>query len=337
MPAFLHPEPPRRRLRLRPVFLPFAGCPHRCLFCDQKAQTGVAPAPLEEVHAALERDLALALERGDAGLGLGFFGGTFTALPGDWPERFLDLAARFRAAGLVGHVRCSTRPDALAAGRLAGLKARGLDLVELGVQSFDPAALAASGRGYGGETARAGCAAVRAAGLGLGVQLLAGLPGDRPGVFRRDVEIAARLRPDCVRLYPCLVLAGTALAEAWRRGEYAPWSLGRARAELPFALARLWRAGVPVIRLGLAEAPGLEVLAGPRGPALGQEMRSLALLDLLRDRIARLGRRPARLELPARWQGEFWGQQGGLARAYARLGLTRAQVRPSPDGFFRLE
>jgi len=50
---FDHPEPPRpahaRRPSIFPVFLPFAGCPQRCIFCDQTAQTGQAPEPLEHI------------------------------------------------------------------------------------------------------------------------------------------------------------------------------------------------------------------------------------------------------------------------------------------------
>ncbi len=338
MRIFSPPAPPRAGGRLRPVFLPFAGCPHRCLFCDQKAQTGTPPAPLDEIRKGLEEALALAREQGRAPFGIGLFGGTFTALPDSWPERFLETIRPFRAAGLVTSVRCSTRPDAVEPAQLARLKALGLDLVELGVQSFDDAALAAAGRGYGGGAARAGCEAVQRAGLGLGVQLLPGLPGDRPGLFRRDVEQAARLAPHCVRLYPCLVLEGTELARLWRAGGYVPWSPARARVELSLALSRFWRQGVPVIRLGLAPEPGLagRVLAGPAHPALGQEARSLALLDHVRRQIARLGRRPCFLEIPAASQGEFWGQNARLEPAYARLGLGRERVGASPDGLFRL-
>lgn len=328
MPTFPPPEPRRPRPRLRPVFLPLAGCPGRCLYCHQPLQTGTPAGDLAARFAQLERDLERSAARGEPPCGIGFYGGTFTSLPGDWTWRFLDLAVRFRARGRVAAIRASTRPDAVSPDLLAELRARGLDLLELGVQSFDDAALEASGRGYSGDTARQACLAVRAAGLGLGVQLLPGLPGDRPGVFRRDVDRTARLRPDCARLYPCLVLAGTPLEALWRRGEYAPWSAGRARAELSLALPRLWRAGVAVIRLGLAPEPGLDaaVLAGPTHPALGQQARSLALLDHVRRAVARLGRRPRGLTAPVRFQGEFWGQAGSLRGAYARLGLPPRSV-----------
>jgi len=326
---FFHPEPPPRAGRVWPVFLPFAGCPHRCLFCAQDRQTGRDQANLHAAHQDLARDLESALTAGRGPYELAFYGGTFTALPEPWPESFLALAARYREAGLITRVRCSTRPDCAEPALLARLRGLGLDMVELGVQSFDDQALAASGRGYGGETARQGCRAVREAGLALGIQLLPGLPGDRPGVFRRDVEIAAGLAPGIARLYPCLVIRGTGLACAWERGGYAPWPLERTRQELAAALPVLWAAGVRVARLGLAPEGMLErdILAGPWHPALGQSVRGLALLGLVREAAGRLGRPLTRLDVPRRYQGELFGHGSELRDAYAALGLAQGAVR----------
>ena len=233
MPTFAHPEPARPRVRLRPVFLPRAGCPGLCVFCDQARQSGRPETPLAEAYERLAVDLARAAEAGGRPCELGLFGGTFTALPEPWIERFLALAAEYRRRGLITRVRCSTRPDAVPAGLLGRLKSLGLDAVELGVQSFDDAALAACCRGHDGSAARQGCRAVRAAGLDLVIQLLPGLPGDRPGLFAADVAAAVAESPAGVRLHPCLVLAGTGLAERFARGEYAPWDLGRARISRP--------------------------------------------------------------------------------------------------------
>jgi len=325
---FPHPEPPRpahvSRPRIFPVFLPFAGCPQRCVFCDQSAQTGQAPEPLEALHDRLQAQLS---DTADApAQELAFYGGTFTALPAPWPQRFLTLAGRFLATGRLSRVRCSTRPDAVDLGHLAELKALGLSLVELGVQSFDDAALAASQRGYDGQTARRACATVRKAGLGLGIQLMPGLPGHTRLAFQNDVALAAAFAPELARLYPCLVLAETPLAKAWRAGTYAPWPLDAAVDALAQALLTLWSAGVPAARIGLAEQAGLSVLAGPRHPAMGQLARSRALLLHVRQRLAALPepeRAQARLlVLPRRLQGEALGQQNALAQEYAALGLS---------------
>ncbi len=322
---FAHPEPPRQnpqgaaRPGVLPVFLPYAGCPQRCVFCNQQAQTGQAPEPLSAIHERLAAHLATTARH--APQELAFYGGTFTALPDAWPRRFLESAASHVASGRITRIRCSTRPDAVDAPLLAELKGLGLSLVELGVQSFDAAALAASSRGYDGSTALAACHLVRQAGLGLGVQLMPGMPGQGVAAFRADIATAAALRPELARLYPCLVLEGTPLAESWRAGEYAPWSLDAAQEELSSALLALWEAGIPVARIGLAEQPGLKVLAGPRHPALGQLARSRALLLFAQGKLSALPESAQVLLVPRRLQGEVLGQRNALAGAYAALGL----------------
>jgi len=324
---FPHPEPPRAaQTRILPVFLPFAGCPQRCIFCNQPAQTGTAPEPLEAIHARLAAHFEATA--GDSPQELAFYGGTFTALPAPWPRRFLELAGRFLASGRLTRIRCSTRPDAVTAPMLAELKMLGLSLVELGVQSFDDAALAASKRGYDGATAQAACELVRAAGLDLGVQLMPGMPGQTAKAFQADIAQTTALGPELTRLYPCLVLEGTPLAEVWRAGGYAPWPLDTAVDELAQALLALWAANIPAARIGLAEQEGLRILSGPRHPALGQLARGQALFRFVRQQVERMQKHlpptatPAHLLLvPQRLQGEVLGQKNALRRDYARIGL----------------
>lgn len=332
------PKRQKRKNSLFPVFIPFAGCPHRCVFCSQNAQTGQESRPLSEVLQQLDADLAKARKAGRGPYELGFFGGTFTALPDPWPERFLAAAARHREAGAVCGVRCSTRPDAVSSESLARLKELGLDMVELGIQSFDDDALRRSGRGYDGKTASDACDIVRRSGLGLGIQLMPGLPGDRPGVFRNDVEIALRLAPDCVRLYPCVVMEGTPLAETWRRGEYRPWRLPRAVEELAEALNRFREAEIPVIRMGLAPEAEMNtsLLDGPWHPAFGQSVKALALYRHLKPHLQKHPG-PVALAVPRRLQGEFLGHGNELLPEYETLGLSRHALRFEEREDFLLE
>ncbi|MBU1249050.1 MAG: radical SAM protein [Proteobacteria bacterium] len=320
---FPHPEPSRVRPRIHPVFLPFAGCPHRCLFCDQPSQTGVGVRPLAVIHDELAAMLSRLFLTHAPPREIGFYGGTFTSLPAPWPKRFLELATQYKDKGLITKVRCSTRPDAVTSRGLEQLKGLGLDMVELGIQSFNDEALAQSGRGYTGRTAHWGCTIVRQAGLKLAIQLLPGLPGDAPGTFARDIEITTKIKPDAARLYPCMVLDGTPLAETWKSGDYTPWSLERTRQELAVGLGALWRAGIQVIRIGLAPEPGLDkrILAGPHHPSLGQMVRSLALFDHILLMAAGLGRTPVELRYPERYSGEISGHNAELEPAFARLGI----------------
>uniref|UniRef100_I2PXE1 Histone acetyltransferase n=1 Tax=Desulfovibrio sp. U5L TaxID=596152 RepID=I2PXE1_9BACT len=326
---FRHPEPGGTAGPVWPVFLTFKGCPGRCVFCAQHLQTGRPPRPLSRV---LE-DMAAGLEAaGRAGRGpyeLAFYGGVFTGLPEPWPERFLAEAARLREMGLVTRVRCSTRPDACDPARLARLAAAGLSLVELGAQTFDDGVLAASGRGHDAAATRRAARDIRAAGLSLGLQLLPGLPGHTPAAFARDAAETAALGPEIVRLHPCLVVAGTGLADLYRAGRYAPWDLGTTLAALAGALPVLWRAGARVVRIGLAPQPDFDaaILAGPVHPALGARVRAMALCDLVAAEVLALGGPAAGLAAPARFAGQFFGHGRELAPRYQDLGLGPGTVR----------
>ena len=331
--GFPHPEPVSDHPRIRPVFLPFAGCPSRCSFCNQNAVTGNPPRSLDEIYRSLEAEL----EADQRPMELAFYGGTFTALPAPWPRRFLDLAARLRALGRVTRVRCSTRPDAVGPGVLAMLADNGLDLVELGIQSFHGPCLAATRRGYDAATALDACERVRRAGFALGVQLMPGMPMQNRLVFDEDVRLAVELAPECARLYPCTVLSGTSMAEDWEAGRYRPWPLEATVEALGAALLRLWDAGVHVIRMGLPPEPGLgaQVLAGPMHPALGQLARSEALYHHIARRFAAEPEPLRSLTAPERYRSDLLGHKRCMVPRYAALGLGEEALRFDRGEMFR--
>lgn len=340
--TFRHPEPQRLRRRILPVFLPFHGCRKRCTYCAQHLQTGMGRPDLAPVLQTLCKDLETRALRGQRDMGLAFFGGTFTALPNAWQSGFLGLARRFRERGLISHVRCSTRPDEIDPGRLDRLKAQGVDMVELGVQSFSPDVLGRSERGYSSETARSACDLVKQSGLELGVQLMPGLPGSTVRTWLGDVKLARDLKPAAVRIYPCLVLRDTPLADSYHKGGYRPWSLRLTVWTVGQALLSLWKEGIPVIRIGLAPEQDLTaaIEAGPWHPALGQLARSfalrahiLAVLCALPE-IARKDR--LHMHVPRRHAADFWGHRREMAPAWQRAGLGRDQVHDWDKPFFHV-
>lgn len=286
----------------------------------------------------LERDLETRLAGGGSPVELGFYGGTFTALPEQWMERFLLLAARYREQGVVCGVRCSTRPDAVSLPLLERLKALGLDTVELGVQTFDDAVLSKSLRGYAKDVAIEGCRIVQDAGMTLGIQLLPGLPGHTSAMFRDDVALACSLEPAFMRLYPCVVFKGTGLARLYERGEYEPWSLSAAVDACAEALRQTWKHGIRVIRMGIAHDVGLtdQILAGPMHPAFGSMVRGRALVPYVLRRVDALKRAPKLLMAPQSVRGEFWGYKGECKSLYAASGLTTDKVQWWNAPFFCL-
>ncbi|MDR0339257.1 MAG: radical SAM protein [Desulfovibrio sp.] len=327
------PSPGSRR-RIYPLFLPFAGCRKRCLFCAQEIQTGRTVMDVAEALRLAGADLKKKKEHGAPPPEVAFFGGTFTALAPEDFQASLAAALRWREQGLASSLRCSTRPDALTPALIADLASAGFTQVELGVQSFQDEALARSERGYDARTALEACRMVQDSGLGLGIQLMPGMPGlDAPGAAR-DVALAREIAPLCVRLYPCLVLEDTALARLWRAGKYTPWTLEATVNFLARSCLKLEKAGIAVIRMGLADGPDFapKVLAGPRHPEIGNMARSVALYLHVRAHILawrqRAGRgvENVRLHVPRPLQGRFWGNRAALAPRYAAIGLGAKNV-----------
>lgn len=348
-----YPEPKSDRKRIIPVFLPFAGCPGRCIFCSQNAQTNTPSRPLSAILDSMVRQLeSLDAENKRTGqfrvFDLGLYGGTFTALDRSWQNAFLRAAMGFADKGLIRHIRCSTRPDCVSPRLLTELSALGLRMVELGIQSFDNCALMTSGRGYSGKTAIEACTMVHSAGLELGIQLMPGLPGVSQGIFRADIRTVCELSVpvQTLRLYPCLVLEGTKLAQLWRAGRYAPWDMQTSVEELADACLRIWEKNIRIIRLGVKEEDNLArvVLAGPRHPAFGDMVRGTALKKWLLDTFKRLspqGEPLALLSVPRRLQGTFWGHGGMFREEYAACGIGPSSVRfhdaPEFEFLFGLE
>ena len=114
-------------MKIYPVFIPHAGCPHQCLFCAQDKSTSQLNIPdAETVGAYLEDVLP---QQGDGEVA--FYGGTFTLLPRERQQAYLAAVAPFLGQGRVAGVRVSTRPDAVAGDALELLKLSGVTTIEL--------------------------------------------------------------------------------------------------------------------------------------------------------------------------------------------------------------
>ena len=285
-----------------PVFVPHWGCPHRCVFCDQKRISGRnEPTTAETVRKATKKGAALS--RNGTKRQLAFYGGSFTAIPEEEQEKLLSVAAEAIARGEIDAVRLSTRPDAIDESVLERLRRYGVETVELGAQSMDDEVLLLSGRGHRAEDVERAAKAVKAAGLRLVLQMMTGLPGSDD---EKDTQTARRLialRPNGLRIYPTVIVRGTELWEMWRRGEYREHTVEDAVRVCAKIVPLAEAAGIPIIRLGLnptEELSGGEAAGGAYHPALGELVRSRVYLgearailgDFRAKKVVRLGVSP---------------------------------------------
>ncbi len=260
-----------------PVFIPHGGCPHRCVFCDQNDITGKKdpPAP-DEVREYLSGRLGPDTPEAT----VAFYGGSFTCLPVKFQEGYLGAARELADKGYAAGIRLSTRPDCMDAAVAEFLRLSGVTEVELGVQSMDDAVLRASGRGHTAADTVEAARALKEAGIRLGMQIMAGLPGDTPEGFIQSVRRVIKIGPGFVRIYPTLVLRGAPLERLFSRGEYRPLSLDEAVSICADACELFEGAGIRVIRTGLQPSAELEaaLAAGPYHPAFGHMVGSKTAL-----------------------------------------------------------
>ncbi len=278
-----------------PFFIPHSGCPHQCVFCNQKNITGqtdpIAPSMVPQKIAEY-----LAVNSSDKPAHVAFYGGSFTALPFEMQKTYLTAVQPFIQTGKIAGIRLSTRPDCITNEILSLLKEHHVTTIELGVQSMDDAVLTRSGRGHTATDSVNAISLIKSHEFLIGLQLMPGLPGDSADSFVKTIDTAIELKPDFVRIYPALVIKDTPLEDLYASGRYEPLSLDDAVTMCRYALERFEREGINVIRIGLQPTEELEkpgtIIAGPYHPAFRQLVESSILLDKMRSALrARRGKR----------------------------------------------
>lgn len=259
-----------------PFFIPHAGCPHTCVFCNQKlisGQSGNLPSA-DEIRDTVKQWVSRSPGRSTE---VAFFGGSFTLLPIEQQTELLEAVQPLIKQQIVRAIRLSTRPDGLSDSVLSFLAAHGVQTIEIGVQSLDDDVLKSAGRGH---TAADSLNAIKRsikAGFRVGAQLLPGLPGDTPDKSMDSLRGVISSGAHFVRIYPALALSNTTLAARYLAGEWKPPTLYEATLLAARMLLMAMQANIPVIRLGLQSDETLNrdgsVLAGPWHPAFGQLAR----------------------------------------------------------------
>ena len=268
-----------------PFFIPHSGCPHQCVFCNQKKITGQnkileASSLPQKINEYLETDTS------DNPAQVAFYGGSFTALPKDTQKVFLKAVLPFVSSGQIKSIRLSTRPDCISREILDFLSEYHVETIEVGAQSMDDRVLSLSGRGHTEADTVNAVMLLGEYNLTVGLQLMPGLPGDSPCGFLNTVNKTIALKPDFVRIYPALVIKDTPLEELYHTGRYAPLSFDEAVSLCRDALTRFERAGIAVVRIGLQPTEELQkpatIIAGPYHPSFRQFVESSILLDKMR-------------------------------------------------------
>ncbi len=201
-------------------------CPNRdgtlgrggCTFCNVRAFSDASTRPIAE-------QLAGGRARTDRARRYLAYFQAYTSTYGEVETlRGLYEAALDQAdiVGLCVGTRPDCVPDAVLA-LLAGYRARGYEVwLELGLQSAFDDTLARVNRGHGFAAYADAVARAHGHGVPVCTHLIVGLPGEAPERSLATLDRVLGLGVAGLKLHPLMIVRGSRLAAAWRRGEVAP-------------------------------------------------------------------------------------------------------------------
>ncbi len=276
---------------------PFS-CPHgTCVFCPGGPRAGTPQSylkdspgmrsalsvefdPFEQVRKCLAKYDANGHETGKVETIIE--GGTFISDPRDYQLSFvkgvyeglngsesntLEEAQSFNesSANRCVGLTLETKPDWCRPQDVDLMLAYGVTRLEIGVQSLHGETLSRSNRGHTIDDTVGAFRVARDAGLKVTAHMMPGLPGATPEEDLDDLRILFEddsFRPDMMKLYPTLVVGGTALERLHRAGKYEPYPL-----DVVVELLSNMKAFVPkwhrIMRIQ-REIPAYEITGGVR-------------------------------------------------------------------------
>ncbi len=268
------------------IFVPHAGCPHACSFCNQKTITAQSKLPhAADVQHVCTQAFSEISDRQNTEVA--FFGGSFTAIDRSYMLELLQAVQPFLGMEGFAGIRISTRPDCIDAEILTLLKKYGVSAIELGAQSMCDHVLSVNHRGHTAQQVESASRLIREFGFELGLQMMVGLYGSSAEDEYFTLKRIMELHPDTVRIYPVVVLKGTALAKLYESGEYRLFPMEDVLGFCADALWKFHQTGISVIKCGLHASEFVEqdMTAGFYHPAFrelceGRVYRSLIASEI---------------------------------------------------------
>ena len=323
------------------VFVPHAGCPNQCSFCDQRSISGTQnPPTADEVTEICNQYLPK--EKG-TDYEIAFFGGSFTAIDREYMTSLLAAAYPFVQQGRAMGIRISTRPDCISGEILDILKQYGVTSIELGAQSMQNDVLLMNLRGHTAEDVEKASALIKEYGFSLGLQMMTGLYGQK-NYMEYALDTASKfvaLQPDTVRIYPTVTLKNTLLEQKFQSGEYTPPTLDET-VEICARLMEIFeKAGIRIIKMGLHADTGLEgkIVAGPYHPAFRELCLSRRCLGRIKKQLTNFDRKEYIIKVNPKELSQWKGQKNSNINSLGSMGYSVQIVADStiPQGEFTID
>lgn len=271
-----------KNFSIYPIYLPWGGCPTRCIYCQQPLVTGIdsySDSFLEKTKSDL-KNLSP-----DKNWEIAFYGCNFPGLPLDFQESFVRTIKETTSFPI--NFRIDTHPKYIDFETVKRFKKWGVRTVEIGVQTSNDEVLKKCKREHTFSDVIKATKIITENQIDVVWQIMVGLPGDNLDSLLNLIDSAHFNNVDMIRIAPTLVLKDTPLSKWVEQGEYTPLTLEEAVKSCALLYQRCLKLGIKVIRMGMAlsdeNGDGLDkVFAGPHHPCFKLLVESFLAKEFLK-------------------------------------------------------
>lgn len=201
-------------LELPPVtlYIHLPWCIRKCPYCDFNSHASKGEIPQTEYINALLQDFEAdaSLLQGRPLQSIFFGGGTPSLFDPEQLGRLLEGISALAKVSPEAEVTLEANPGTAEQARFQGFREIGFNRLSLGIQSFDDASLKNLGRIHDGRQARAAFFTARKAGFeNINLDLMHGLPEQRPEQAMSDLQQALTLEPEHLSWYQLTIEPNT--------------------------------------------------------------------------------------------------------------------------------
>lgn len=267
-----------------PFFIPFQGCPFKCIYCEQHSITNETGFDIKKRI----KDFFKYKQDEEFDLEVAFFGGTFTALSNKLQKSYLKKVTDSKYYKRISGIRISTRPDCIDKKNLKMLKKFDMKHIELGVQSFNNKYLKFLRRGYEQKDVLKSINLIKKHNIKLGLQIMMGFFNQTKKEFMADINKIIDLNPSDCRIYPLTVIKNTELADIYKNSDKEFMKMKKAVKWLSEAVEKIEDNNIEIRRLGLPHSKelGKKVIAGLYHPSLFDKVR----YNIIKNKIKNLNK-----------------------------------------------
>lgn len=212
-------------LKIDAIYIHIPFCFHKCHYCDFYS---IVDAPGHDRQAVFARRLAdeLLFRARQVNLSpttIFVGGGTPTLLRVDLWAELLDSIHRAGILNQVTEFTVEANPETVTLELMQLLRARGVNRISIGTQSFNPVHLKTLERWHDPANIARAIDVIHAAGIdNFNLDLIFGIPGQTLAEVHADLDAALALKPDHLSYYGLTYEPNTAMTKRLQMGQFKP-------------------------------------------------------------------------------------------------------------------